>query len=237
MNADIELCLAIQKENLEEVKKSIALGAGIHKRIDNNKYFTPWNWVFTCRNISIISQLLESGADADCPIDEVDGETVLFGMVLPKNIEGIGLLITHHANLNAIDDYGLTPLYLTIGKSFECMALVPYLLALGADITIGSDKITEFETTEKEGLKTFYSYIENFLDRLAKDNDYKRLKIHTERVMSLSEDFTLPESLVNKVIDLRQKFCLEGEEGSEDLSYGSLEDLLIRDTPKGEADR
>jgi len=205
---NIKLCEGIQEDDLTKVEKCLKLEANPHKRIDHDKYFTPWNWVYSCENYSIILHLLNNGANVNCPIPELRDETVIFGAVFNKNEPIIKLFVEKGANINQIDSDGYTPLYATIEESEECLKLVPLLLRLGADLTIGMSQISRLRK-KKVSLEGFYKKILDFLKQLEDENDYKLLEIHIQRIKALCRfDESFPQDLIDTMEDLIEIFDL-----------------------------
>ena len=210
MEVSKRLCEAIQRENLEGVKKYLKEGADPLMRIDYETYFTPWNWLYSCQDIAITSLVLEKGKKAvNYQIPELCDVTLIFGAVLFQDPAKILLLIREGADINMINENGYTPLYYTIEQSKECRDLIPLLIELGADITIGCKKIKEFDQ-ESEGMKDFYSHIMKLLEGLEAKNDSRRLKIHTDRLLKIQKKTNqLPQDLLEKIEEIRDIYELD----------------------------
>ena len=206
---------AISNRDIKKTKEYLKKNADPHSRIDFDKYYTPWNWAFSCQCFSIILELLEHNANPNYPIEELMGMTIIFGAIMYEDEGIIQLLVNHNADLNVLDDNGWTPLYFAVSQSKKCVELVPLLLELGVDITIGKEKIQDLEKEDSQNLELFYQYILQFLVKLEEKRDFELLKVHKDRILDLENSgYNLTTELSEKIKALSQLHELENQDES-----------------------
>ncbi len=162
------LCLAIKTNDWASFKQAFAaLGKfDPHIRVDCYEYFTPWHWVYNCIDIRIIKALLEIGADPNCVLEEINGETVVFGAVLNSNSRIIEMLKKYGAELNTMNSNGETPLHVAVNKE-DGFETIKTLILQGADIEYGGNIMQVIK--DDEHIETFCDAVLDALREMSAD--------------------------------------------------------------------
>jgi ankyrin repeat protein len=79
----------------------------------------------------MLSALLDAGLSVESPDD--GGFTLLDMAVISNRIEAVRLLVTHGANVNAVDQNGMTPLLYAASIDFGDSRMIDLLLKSGAN--------------------------------------------------------------------------------------------------------
>jgi len=202
----INLCKAIKNRSLVDVKKALDNGADPELRIDYEEYFIPWKWIYSCDNVSITAYVVIKG-NPNTILEEIFGQTAIFGAVLHQNKEMIQVLVISGADINMKDFDGYTPLYLTLGLSKGCMNMIPTLLELGADMTIGAKKLEKAKKKNPETFDYFCKQVMEFLNQSDEDTNCEALRLQIPRILKLST--ILPPELIAKSEELKKDYCYD----------------------------
>jgi len=202
----ILLCEAIKAGNYIEVETTLRNGADPQLEIDKNHYYTPWHWLYNTESLIITTQLCING-DPNTILDEFLGQTVLFGAITSLNQAKIAILVQHGADINHLDDDMYSPIFSTL-ISEECMELIPLLLKLGANLSIGIERLVEWKRTSNTYI-FFCEQIVRFLDESYRNNDWEILKFHIPIILALNG--ALPETVIQKAQDLNSFYCFDAE--------------------------
>jgi len=209
MEGNKKLCQAIKKENYDEVEECLKQGVDLLAVIDLDTFFTPWTWLYSCNSYFIVSAILERYPQiANFPIPELCDQTLLYGAILHQNPSKIRLLVEKGADIDTINENGYTPLYYTIEQTKEVQDMIPLLLKLGADVTIGLGKFKKFKD---KNLESFYKHVSDFLTRLQNTWDIKGLDVQTKRLLKMHAVRKLPSKLLTQVNELRKSNRLDFE--------------------------
>jgi len=208
-----KFCLAIENEDFEAVQDSIRKGGQLYARIDYRKLFMPWSWLYSCNSIQILSCLLSlKDCNVNYPIQEFEDQTLIFGAIMNCNSEKIKILVQNGANVNAIDNLNHTPLSFALTfKDDECMNLVPLLLDLGADVSIGNNPLKVIEENQPSSMKMkkFCEYLVEFLDRIKEEKTLKDLKLAFSQIQELIKGYNVLDFLTEELDDIELMFSFE----------------------------
>jgi hypothetical protein len=203
-----ELCKVIQTMNSAEVRHLVQdEHVNPFTRVDYDEFFTPWYWVYCCKNYDIIDILLKNGADPNYRIEEQDGETVIFGAILNGREDIIELLVKYKADPNITNANGLTPLYLAVDMH-DSFNLVKKLIELGADISVcnanNQDLVSYLREKNPENIETFYEATLTAFESLQENQDTELLRDNLIRFYELSKNHAMSLEVSNKIADLAQ---------------------------------
>jgi hypothetical protein len=120
------LVIAVEHNNLKEVKRLISRGANVNV-IDENIDKTPLAQAVSNSNLKIVKMLLYAGARVD--LRNGEGRTALMYV---KDTEMVTELVIVGADVNAVDNEGNTPLIIASG--LDNKEVIQKLIESGADI-------------------------------------------------------------------------------------------------------
>ena len=208
-----QLCLIIKEEDPTKFEDCIRNGADLYARVDYREFYTPWVWVYSCQNFLMMSLILDvENIDLDYPVEDLDGQTIIFGMVFNCCPAIIKFLVFKGANINARDGNNDTPLSYALSLRDECFELVPLLLNLGANINTGNDVISILEKNYPKRLDTFYGYLTESLDTLEREARLDDLKSSAKEVRKLVDYNKVTNVLLlEKLEDVELMLSFEGE--------------------------
>lgn len=206
-----KLCLAIKNENLKDVQDSINKGAQLYTSIDYRKLFMPWSWLYSCNSSPILHCIFsQKNCDVNYPIQELEGQTIIFGAIISCNPEKIKILVENGANINVIDNFNHTPLSFALTfNDDECLNLVPLLLDLGADVSIGNNPLKVLEESQPRSLEKFCEYFVEFLDRVKREKTLEDLKLAFSRIQVIVKGHHISDNLKNELNDIEEMLSFE----------------------------
>jgi hypothetical protein len=211
-----ELVRAIQNNDFIRLEVCLVNGGNPHHRIDYTKFRTPMYWAFMCNCFTVINTLLEFKADINFAVEDMSGQTILYGAIFNKNRNLVEYLILKGANINFKDNDGFTPLYSILDQAQNSLNLVPVLLKGGADLRIGMEKINLFlDPSKRPFLERFIKKIAKYFEKLIKKSDRDDLPLQkfSDQIVTLCKCVTdsVLHDLARRAKQIRREYALENE--------------------------
>jgi ankyrin repeat protein len=117
-----------------ELAKSIVLDVGVNAH--NKLGDTPLSTAAMLGRVEMVEWLLEHGAAVDLVVPGGRGRTPLIWACEQKRLPVVKVLVNARANLEAVDDWGSTPLANTFINCFtDPFPIAEFLIAHGAKVT------------------------------------------------------------------------------------------------------
>ena len=125
----------------------------------------------------------------------------------------VKLLVAFGANVNTVDENGLTPLLALLSSKDDGLFMVPLLLDLGADIRIGKKVISACEKRKSKALENLFEHILDFIVKLDEEEDFQRLNVQTDRILELKKYYKISQGLEDKTLEIREDYCFDDRSG------------------------
>ncbi len=130
------------------------LEAGADPNIQNNELCSPLHTAVLDQRISIVRMLLEHGADAMLRFGGDDKDSTALHLATSGAVEIVELLLEHNSEINALDNYGRSPLYLAVLKGNT--SVMKLLVVRGADVGLAMNLgSTPLSLAQLKGLESY----------------------------------------------------------------------------------